>query len=401
MVQYLYTAHAIDDSEALTSTCCADDENSVRSALTQMGYSVDSVKLRETHHMFGRRKRITLQDLVNMCRRFSIMYSSGLPLMDCLSSLVRDNESMRLSQALEDIRSGIERGSNVADAFSKHPRVFPSIFVNLLRAGESAGKFDYVLEQLATYMEKEYDLRRKVRQAFAYPIIVVVMLFLVVTAITIVVVPTFAEVYTQLGIILPAPTRFLITISDNAAYIFPSIIVLVPGLWVMQRKLRTRLSVKRRIDRWKLSMPVIGRVYNQVVLLKFLRTLCTMITAGMRLSDAIDIAEDVADNAVVSEATNMIQRNIKRGGTITEAIKLHSFFPQTIVHAFSTGEEAGKLGDTLGRFAKGIEDDVDAGIKSLVTKIEPLMVATLSLVVGFVLLAIYLPIFDLMKLLHK
>jgi type IV pilus assembly protein PilC len=126
-----------------------------------------------------------------------------------------------------------------------------------------------------------------------------------------------------------------------------------------------------------------------------------MITAGMQLSDALKIAEDVANNAVVSEATNMIQRNIKRGGTITEAIKLHSFFPQTIVHAFSTGEEAGKLGETLGRFAKGIEDDVDAGIKGLITKIEPLLVAVLSFVVGFILLAIYLPIFDLMKLIHK
>lgn len=401
MVQYLYKAHAVDDNQVLTSTCFADDEGSVRSALTQMGYSIDSVKLHETHRMFGQRKRITLHDLVNMCRRFSIMYSAGLPLMDCLSSLARENESMKLSETLEDIRSGIERGSNVADAFSKHPGVFPSIFVNLLRAGESAGKFDYVLEQLATYMEKEYDLRRKVRQAFAYPIIVVIMLFLVVGAITIVVVPTFSEVYMQLGVVLPAPTRFLIIISDNAAYISPSTVVLVLGLWAMQRKLRTRLPVKRLIDRWKLSMPMVGPVYGQVVLLKFIRTLCTMITAGMQLSDALHIAEDVADNAVVSEATNMIQHNIKRGGTITEAIKLHSFFPQTIVHAFSTGEEAGKLGETLGRFAKGIEDDVDTGIKGLITKIEPLLVAILSFVVGFILLAIYLPIFDLMKLLHK
>ena len=148
-------------------------------------------------------------------------------------------------------------------------------------------------------------------------------------------------------------------------------------------------------------MLVIGPVYHKIVLLKFIRTLSIMITAGIRLPDAIFISENVADNAVISEAANMIQRNIKRGGTIAEVIKLHGFFPQAIIHAFSTGEETGRLDEMLGKFANGVEQDVDDGIKKLVTKIEPLVIVILSMVVGFILLAIYLPIFDLTKVLHK
>ncbi len=401
MTQYQYTAQAVDDGEVLTSTCYADDEGQVRSDLKRMGYTVDSVKPQKADEIFGQRKRIKLADLVNMCRRFSVMYAAGLPLLECLSSLAQENESKNLSDTLQDIHDKIEQGSNVGDAFSKHPKVFSPFFVNLLRAGETAGKFDYVLGQLSTYMEREYDLKRKIRQAFAYPIIVVVMIFLVVTAIMIVVVPAFSEVYTKLGVPLPGPTIALISISNNAGFIFPSIIALGIGLWILHKRLRAVPAVKGWLDKWKLSMAMIGPVYHKIVLLKFIRTLSIMVAAGIPLSEAITIAEDVADNAVVSEATNMIQRNIKRGGTITEAIKLHGFFPKTIVHAFSTGEEAGKLGEMLSKFAGGVEQDVDDGIRRLVIKIEPMLMVVMSLVIGFILLAIYLPIFDVVKMMHK
>jgi type IV pilus assembly protein PilC len=401
MSKYQYTAHAVDDGKMLTSTCYADDEGQVRSQLKRIGYMVDSVKTQKTNEIFGQRKRIKLADLVNMCRRFSVMYTAGLPLLECLSSLVRENESKNLSDTLQDIHDRIEQGSNVADAFAKHPKVFSSLYVNLLRAGETAGKFDYVLGQLSTYIEREYDLKRKIRQAFAYPLIVTVMIFLVVTTIMIVVVPAFSEVYAKLGVPLPGPTIALITISNNAGYIFPSIIALAAGFCFLYKKLRVIPAVKGWLDKSKLSMAMIGPVYHKVVLLKFIRTLSIMVAAGIPLSEAITIARDVADNTVASEAVGMIQRNIKRGGTITEAIKLHGFFPQTIVHAFSTGETAGKLSEMLSKFACGVEQDVDDGIKRLVIKIEPMLMVVMSLIVGFILLAIYLPIFDVVKMVHK
>ena len=227
------------------------------------------------------------------------------------------------------------------------------------------------------------------------------MIFLVVTAIMIVVVPAFSGVYAKLGVPLPGPTIALIFISNNAGYIIPSIIVAAIGLCVLHKKIRSVPAVKGWLDRQKLSMAMIGLVYHKVVLLKFIRTLSIMVAAGIPLSEAISIAEDVADNTVTSEAVGMVQRNIKRGGTITEAIKLHGFFPKTIVHAFSTGEESGKLGEMLSKFAGGIEQDVDDGIKRLVIKIEPMLMVVMSMVIGFILLAIYLPIFDVVKMIHK
>jgi len=401
MGQYQYTTHAVDDGKVFTSTCYADDENQVRSQLKRMGYMVDSVKPQKIDKIFGQRKRIKLVDLVNMCRRFSVMYAAGLPLLECLSSLARENESKNLSGTLQHIHDDIERGSNVADAFAKHPKVFSSFFVNLLKAGETAGKFDYVLSQLAAYMEKEYDLKRKIRQTFAYPVVVGIMIFIVVTIIMIVVVPVFSKVYTEMGVPLPGPTIALIAISNNAGYVFPSIIALGIGLYFLHKKLKAIPAAKDWLDKSKLSMAMIGPVYHKVLLLKFIRTLSIMVTAGIPLSEAIIIARDVADNTAVSEAAGMIHRNIKRGGTVTEAVKLHGFFPQTIAHAFSTGETAGNLGEMLNRFAVGIEQDVDDGVKKIITKIEPLLVVIMSLVIGFILLAIYLPIFDLSKVLHK
>ncbi len=401
MSQFLYTAQAVDNGKMLTSSCYADDEGQVRSGLKRIGYTVDSVKPQRKNSIFGQHKRIKLADLVDMCRRFSVMYAAGLSLLECLSSLAQENESKNLSETLQDIHDRIEQGSNVGDAFSKHPKVFSPFFINLLRAGETAGKFDYVLVQLAAFMEKQYELKRKIRQAFAYPIIVVVMIFLVVTAIMIVVVPAFSGVYTKLGVPLPGPTIALIYISNNAIYILPSVIALAVSLRVLQKKLSIISAVKGWLDRQKLSMVMIGPVYHKVVLLKFIRTLSIMVAAGIPLSEAMTIAEDVADNSVTSEAVGMIQRNIKRGGTITEAVKLHGFFPRTIVHAFSTGEVSGKLGEMLSKFAGGVEQDVDDGIKRLVIKIEPLLMVFMSLVIGFILLAIYLPIFDVVKMIHK
>jgi type IV pilus assembly protein PilC len=400
LTTYNYTARDAN-GRAIKSYCDAAGETTLRSQLKAMGYTVDSISKRPASQLNGQRKRVKLQDIVNMCRRFSVMYAAGLSLMDCLSVLARENESKKLSDSLDDIHDKIAEGSNVSDAFSNHSEVFSPLFINTLRAGEVSGKFDFTLDQLATYLEKQYDLRRKIFRTLTYPFVVMSTIFVVVTLIMIFVVPAFSSVYLKLGIELPTPTRALIFISSNAMYIFPTIALLTAGIWLLYIKVRRVPQVKDWMDRAKLLMPISGTVGHKIILLRFLRTLSVMITAGMRLPEAIAIADDVADNAVVSDAANMIQNNIKRGGTITDATKLHSFFPPTIVHAFGAGEEAGNLNEILGSFADGIEQDVDDVIKKLVIKIEPALVLLLTMVIGFIAMAIYLPIFDLMKMLRQ
>lgn len=401
MAMYQYTVRAFEGNEEFSGTCHADNEGVVRSDLKRMGYRIKSLTQRKSSDIFGKRKRIKLQDLVSMCRRFSVMYGAGMSLLECLLVLAQDNESKKLSEVLQDIHDRISQGSSVADAFFKHQDVFSPLFVNLLRAGEKAGKFDYVLGQLAEYLEQEYDMRRKIRQALAYPIAVIVMIFVVVTMIVIFVMPAFSDVYTKLGITLPGPTIALIFLSNNAVYVFPAIIISAVGLWISYKRLRVVPSVKARLDKMKLSMAMTGPVYHKMVLLKFVHTLSIMVSAGIQLLDTIAVAADVANNAVVTEAANMIQRNIKRGGTITEAIKLHAIFPQSVVHAFATGEESGRLEQMLGNVVNEIKQDVDDAMKKLLTKIEPVLMMFMSAVIGFILMAIYLPIFDMVKVLNE
>lgn len=360
MTQYRYTARTIEGNETVSSTCCANNEGIVRSELRRMGYKVSSITAKRGNEVFGRRKRIKLQDIVDMCRRFSVMYGAGMSLLECLSMLAQDNESQKLADVLQDIHDRISQGSNVGDAFSRHPDVFSPLFIDLLRAGEKAGKFDYVLSQLAEYLEQEYDLRRKIRQALTYPI--------VVTVVVIFVIPAFSEVYTKLGITLPFATIALIFLSDNATYILPATILSAVVLLILYKRFRGVPSVKNQLDRLKLSMAMTGPVYHKIILLRFVHTLSIMISAGIQVLDTIAIAADVANNAFITEASNMIQRNIKRGGTITEAVKLHQLFPQSVVHAFSTGEESGRLDSMLKNVVNGIKDDVDDAIKKLLTK---------------------------------
>lgn len=395
MAAYCYKVH---DSKGriFKSTCQARSEAALRSQLKAMGYAVNSIVQKPASWFSKEHNSVRQRDIVSMCRQFSIMYNSGLDLMDCLQTVAKENESKRLSKILHDIHDQITKGSSVADAFSRYQDVFSPFFINMLRAGEVTGKLDYVLDKLSIYVEKQYDLKRKVQTALTYPAMVIIVLLLVTTGVILLVVPAFSEVYMKLGVQLPAPTRALIFVSDNITYVFIATIVL-PGLcWIACRKAQHIGALRRRLDRAKLAIPV----YHKIVLLRFLQTLSIAISAGTLLSEAIGISKKVAGNVVASEAADMIHSSIERGRTISEAVKLHDFFPQSVGHAFAAGEKSGELEKMLTRFALGMERDVDEEIKRMIAKIEPLIVLVLSILIGFVMLAIYLPMFDIMKMIR-
>ncbi len=378
------------------STCQAGSEAALRSQLKAMGYAVNSIVQKPASWISKEHNGVRQRDIVSMCRQFSIMYNSGLDLMDCLQTVAKENESKQLSRILHDIHDQIAKGSSVADAFSKYPDVFSAFFINMLRTGEVTGKLDYVLDKLSIYVEKQYDLKRKIQTALTYPAMVIIVLLLVTTGVIVLVVPAFSEVYLKLGVQLPGPTRALIFVSDNIAYVFAATIAL-PGLcWIAYRRANCIGALRRRLDRAKLAIPV----YHKIVLLKFLQTLSLAISAGILLSEAIGISRKVAGNTVATEAADMIHSSIERGRTIAEAVKLHDFFPQSVGHAFAAGEKSGELDNMLARFALGMERDVDEEVKRMITKIEPLIVLALSVVIGFVMMAIYLPIFDIMKMIR-
>ncbi|MFC1762527.1 type II secretion system F family protein [Planctomycetota bacterium] len=401
MATYQYTIHSPEDNQVISSTCVADSPELVRTKLKRIGYQIDSIKPYTKTGRQGTHKRTKMKDLVNFCRRFSVMYAAGLPLMDCLDSLAQENESQALAAALNTIRNDIRSGVAVADAFGRHPKIFKPFFTNMLRAGEAAGKFDYVLSELADYLERETELKRSVRQALAYPITVVGMIFVVTTAIVLFVVPVFARVFGQMGITLPGPTVTLMLISKYAPWWISLLIVGASGLLIARYYLKAQSKFQIAWDKTVLSMALIGKVVRNVTLLRFIRTLAIMIKAGIPLEEAIALARDVAHSAVVTEAAHMMHQSIRRGGAIADAARLHNFFPPMIVQALAAGEESGNLHGMLERFAEGLEQDVDDSVKHLVSMIEPILVVVLSCVIGFILLAIYLPIFDLMQSMQR
>jgi type IV pilus assembly protein PilC len=397
MTLYQYTIHSPDDNQVITSTCVAESPELIRARLKRIGYHIDTLKPHTRYRRAEQHKRVRRKDLVNFCRRFAVMYSAGLPLMDCLNSLALENDSSDLNAAITKVQKDIRAGTTVADAFGRHPRIFSSLFVNMLRAGETAGKFDYVLTELAGYIEREAELRRKIVQALAYPLTVFAMILVVTSAIMLLVVPVFAKIYSQMDLALPGPTVTLMFLSQYAPLWISGLVIVVVGWVVTLRILGPDSPLRVAWDRLLLSIPLIGKVIRDVILLRFIRTLAIMIKAGIPLDESIGLARNVAQNAAVNEASHMMQQSIRRGGAIADAARLHDFFPPMIVQAFVAGEEAGKLDEMLERFAEGLKQDVDDGVKSLVAKIEPMLIVVLSAIVGFILLAIYLPMFDLMK----
>ena len=396
MTEYQYKAHSRDTGQVISSVCVAETPKRIQTQLKYLGYIVDEIKPTPKVVALFESRRVKLQELANFCRRFSLMVQAGLPLMECLTSLMQDNQSPALSKALHMIHDDIQSGANVADAFGKHPTIFTPIFVNMIRAGESAGEFDYILQQLANYLEKEYDLKRKIQQALAYPVIVVVMIFVVITAIMIGVFPVFSQIYTKMGITLPGPTLTLIFLSQQTPWILGGIIGLI-GIMVVSKRFLKTSKIRETLDHWRIRLPIIGPLIHHVVLLRFLRTLAVMVKAGIVLEEAVKMADEVAHNGVASEAAGLMTRSILRGGSITDAAKLHHFFPNRIIQAFAAGEESGSLDEMLVCFCESLEQDVDQDVKRLVSMIEPILVTVLSAMIGFILLAIYLPIFDLMK----
>ncbi len=397
MALYQYTIHSPEDNQVITSTCRAENQEQICTKLKRIGYHVDTIKPHTRSRRTEQHKRVKHKDLVNFCRRFAVMYSAGLPLMDCLNSLAQENDSCDLIAAIKTIYHDIRAGTTVADAFGRHPRIFSSLFVNMLHAGETAGKFDYILTELASYIEREAELKRKIIQALAYPVTVFGMIIVVTSAIMILVVPVFAKIYTQMDLALPGPTVTLMFLSEYAPLWIGGLVIVIVGWVVTLRMVKPDSLLRVTWDRMVLSIAFIGRVIRDVILLRFIRTLSIMIKAGIPLEESISLARDVAHSAVVSEAAHMMQHSIRRGGAIADAARLHDFFPPMIVQAFAAGEEAGKLDEMLERFAEGLKQEVDDGVKALVAKIEPVLIVVLSAIVGFILLAIYLPMFDLMK----
>jgi type IV pilus assembly protein PilC len=340
-------------------------------------------------------KGIKTKEIVIFTRQFSTMINAGLPLVQCLDILSSQQPNPSFKKILTQIKQDVEGGSTFADSLSKHPKVFDSLYVNLVAAGEIGGVLDTVLNRLAVYMEKNEQLKNKIKSAMTYPIIVLCVAFGVVAILMIFVIPTFSDMFKQFGSALPAPTQMVVNLSHffrNFWWAMAGfIVVLIFGFkWI-----RTQEKGRFYTDKLALRLPIFGDLIRKVAVAKFTRTLGTMISSGVPIMDGLDITSKTAGNVIVENAIRAVRTAISEGRSMSEPLEQTGIFPGMVVQMIAVGEATGAMDQMLGKIADFYDEEVDTAVEALTSALEPMLMVFLGGVIGFVVVAMYLPIFKM------
>jgi type IV pilus assembly protein PilC len=375
----------------------AADEAAVRGQLRRQGFKSITVK-KKPKDLFENvaflQQKVTEKDVVVFARIFATMINAGLPLIQCLDLLGKQEQNKTFAKVINTIREDIEGGSTLTDAISKYPKIFDNLFVNLVAAGESGGILDVILQRLSNYMEKAMKLRSKVKGAMTYPLIVLVIAVVIVGGLLVFVVPMFQKMFEGMGGSLPAPTQFLVDLSkflqDNYLYILGGLVALRFGFKRYYATEKGTLVV----DALALKAPVFGPLLKKVAVAKFSRTLSTMMQSGVPILEGLGIVSKTSGNKIIENALMKTRQSISEGKTIAEPLLETDIFPAMVVQMIAVGEATGALDTMLAKIADFYDDEVDVAVEGLTAMLEPLMMCILGPAVGFILIAMYLPIFQ-------
>jgi type IV pilus assembly protein PilC len=339
------------------------------------------------------------KDIVIFTRQFATMIDAGLPLVQALDILATQVENKTLSNTLAQVKVDVESGATYADALKKHPRVFSELYVNMVAAGEAGGILDTILNRLAQYIEKAMKLKKKVKGALVYPATVTSIAVLVIAVIMIFVVPTFSKMFATLGGTLPLPTRMIINMSNFIAGI-GGLITLMAIIGAVVFVVQVRRTEKGQLvsDKIMLKLPIFGPLLNKVSVAKFTRTLGTLVSSGVPILDGLEITAKTSGNKVVEYAIMDVRKGVVGGKTLAEPITKAKVFPPMVTHMIAVGESTGALDSMLSKIADFYDDEVDATVSNLTAMMEPMLMVFLGGAVGFIVVAMYLPIFKLITL---
>jgi type IV pilus assembly protein PilC len=343
--------------------------------------------------------RVNDKDIVVFTRQFATMIDAGLPLVQALDILSTQVENKLLSNTLTQVKADVESGATYADALKKHPRVFSELYVNMVAAGEAGGILDTILNRLAAYIEKAMKLKKKVKGAMVYPAVVTSIAVLVIAVIMIFVVPTFSKMFAQLGGTLPLPTRLVVALSHFIAGI-GGIFTLgaVIAVFIFIGQIRRTEKGKLVTDRIMLKLPIFGMLLNKVAVAKFTRTLGTLVSSGVPILDGLEITAKTSGNKVVEYAIMDVKKGVVGGKTLAEPITKAKVFPPMVTHMIAVGESTGALDAMLAKIADFYDDEVDNAVANLTAMMEPMLMVFLGGAVGFIVVAMYLPIFKMITL---
>lgn len=396
------------DGKLVSGQLDGDNLALVAAKLRDMGFApieikpVGGVNLRREIVIPGLSDRVKLKEVALMSRQLATMVAAGLTLVRSLGVLADQIESKALRDAMIQVRADVEQGTLLSSALEKLPKIFPPLYIAMVRAGEVGGSLDLVLLKLSTTLEKQVELRSKVRSAMAYPAIVLCLVVVIVTALMIFVVPIFKKLFATLGGQLPLPTRIVIGISNIVASVY--LLVVVAAIIIIIVAFRKWISTPGgRItwDRFKLRPPVFGPLVHKVALTRFTTTLASLLSAGVPIIEALDIVAQNSGNSVVADAVRGAQDGVRQGQSLSSTLAQYDVMPVMVTQMIETGEESGSLDQMLEKVGEFYDNEVDSTISSLTSILEPMLIVTMGICIGFIVISMYLPMFDIYTLIQN
>lgn len=346
---------------------------------------------------FSKMKRVNEQSLTVFSRQFATMINAGLAMVRCLDILAEQTEDKKLQQTLINVRKDVEGGSTLSSALAKHPDVFSTLYVSMVKAGEMGGVLDEVLERLANFMEKDYSLKKKVKAALTYPMVILVMAVIIVGFLVTYILPTFVSLFESMDLKLPLATKILISITKAAKnpYIMFGVLIAVIGLAVLINLYVKTVAGKRQYDLLKLSVPVFGALNKKVAISRFCRTLGTLLSSGVPIMQSLEIVGRASGNEVLALTVGKVRESIREGESIAGPLGASGMFPPMVTQMVAVGEETGNLDSMLGKIADFYDTEVEYMLASLTSMLEPIMIVGMGGVVGFIVISVFMPLYQL------
>ncbi|GAQ93887.1 type IV pilus assembly protein PilC [Thermodesulfovibrio aggregans] len=384
-----------EEGVIITGETEAENEGELLLALRKKGIIPRYVRQKEEKRFLSLGK-VSNKDILFFTRQFATLFASGVPVVQAFDALIGQIKNKTFKKVLIQMRNDIEKGSSLADAMKRHPRVFSSLFVNMVRAGEEGGMLDKVLQRMADYFEKMLKLRRKIIGAMIYPSLVIGIAVLVVAVIMIFVIPTFAKLFSEMGVDLPLPTRITIGLSNFMAssgiFIFLGII----GFFIFVKFLRASAKGRKITDNILLRIPLLGVILLKSSLSRFSRTLGTLLGSGVPILNSMEISARASGNKVIEDIVLDMKEEITGGKSLTEVLKTKpEIFPPIFVQMVGVGESTGKTDEMLNKVADFYDEEVDNAVANLMSMLEPALIIFLGVTIGFIVVSLYLPIFKL------
>ncbi len=399
---YAYTARD-KEGKIVSGTLEGDSEGNVADSLRKQGYIISSLK--EKRVVGGIKlkigsgtKKVKGSELVIFSRQFATMINAGLPLARCLSILGEQTESPGLAKSVQEVLRDVEGGLALSAAMDKHPKVFNTLYVSMVRAGETGGILDNVLLNVAENLEKADELKKRIKSAMAYPILMFIMSIVLVFVMITFIVPIFADMFKTLGGSLPIPTQVLVHISN---FVQSTWMIGIPssiGLYFVIKRIMKIPAVHYRFDGFKIKAPVVGRLSKQQAISRFARTLGVLSSAGVPILESLDVVEKTVGNMVISKEVSHVKLAVKEGETIAKPLSGSKVFPPMVVQMISVGEESGAMDTMLIKIADFYDKEVSTAVDALTSLIEPLMIIFVGAIIGGILLSLYLPMFQMASL---